>query len=118
MYFGHATGLAQDQSRGSDDPDGDGVTNLQEALAGTDPHNPNSFLRITEIRKVYNDIWIFFPQVINKRYQLQRTTSLTNPSWANVGIAQTANATNTTFIVDSGGATLGSPQFYRITVLQ
>ena len=33
-YFGHALGAAADKSRGSDDADGDGVSNLTEFLAG------------------------------------------------------------------------------------
>jgi hypothetical protein len=43
LYFGHPTGLAVDSSRATDDPDGDGLNNLEEYLLGTDPLNPDSF---------------------------------------------------------------------------
>ena len=45
-YFGHPTGQAGDFSLASDDADGDGVSNLQEYLAGTDPTSRNSNLAV------------------------------------------------------------------------
>ena len=42
-YFGHPTGQASDHSRAQDDYDGDGTSNLDEYLNGTDP-NKISFL--------------------------------------------------------------------------
>jgi hypothetical protein len=41
-YFGHPTGKASDGSLASSDPDGDGLTNLQEYIGGTNPRYPNS----------------------------------------------------------------------------
>ena len=45
-----ANGLSANSLTGFDgpdgDPDGDGYTNLQEFLAGTDPHDPNSSLKV------------------------------------------------------------------------
>jgi hypothetical protein len=40
------------------DPDGDGMSNLQEYLAGTNPTNANSVLRITQIKQVGADVQI------------------------------------------------------------
>src|SRR5580700_8026269 len=46
-YFGHALGSASDLSRGSDDADGDGVSNLTEFLHGTSPLNAASLPILT-----------------------------------------------------------------------
>src|SRR5690348_1668429 len=41
-YFGHPTAQASDSSRATDGPDGDGLTNLQDYNAGTDPKNADT----------------------------------------------------------------------------
>ena len=41
-YFGHPTGQAGDLSRATDDPDKDGLNNLQEFQNGTNPLNPDT----------------------------------------------------------------------------
>lgn len=47
QYFGGKTPSAANLSRATDDKDGDGLTNLQEWIAGTDPTVANSNLQIT-----------------------------------------------------------------------
>jgi len=49
QHFGHADAQAGDLSRAGDDPDGDGLTNLQEYLTGSDPHDAGSPLRFTSV---------------------------------------------------------------------
>ena len=49
QYFGHPTGLASDKSRAQDDADGDGMSNLAEYLAGTNPRDPQSYLWISSL---------------------------------------------------------------------
>jgi hypothetical protein len=84
-YFGHATGQAADLSRAADDADGDGMSNLQEYLAGTDPTNPASVLavQITPVVATGASTTLIWPAMPGKSYQVQYTDDLTGPGWLN-----------------------------------
>ena len=60
------------------DDDGDGIPNWQEAIAGTDPRNPQSWLRIT--RAAYsgleNTLLLEWPSATNRTYRVLRSNSL------------------------------------------
>jgi hypothetical protein len=111
-YFGHALGQAGDLSRAGDDADGDGVSNGNEFLAGTDPLNPASVFRISNVSIVNgSNVLIACPTVTNRSYQLQKTASL--GAWSAVGpFVPGTNGLNTW--TDSGPTT--NPQFYRVQV--
>jgi hypothetical protein len=81
QYFGHPTGQAGDLSRASDDADGDGASNLQEYLAGTDPTNPNSVFRLSAAATANSTVTLTWPAVMGKSYQIQYKTNLNDPVW-------------------------------------
>ena len=113
-YFGHATGSASDNSRGSDDADGDGVSNLNEFLAGTNPLDGTSVFRITQTQVLpSSDVQISWSSVTNRTYQLQRRDDLSaSSSWVNVG--PSTNGTGGVMqMTDSGGGTNGT-RYYRV----
>ena len=58
------------------DPDGDGLTNLAEFIAGTDPFDPADCLRFTSVRfeqtPRYREIVLTFQAAANRSYSLFR----------------------------------------------
>ena len=115
-YFNHATGLAGDKSLPGDDPDGDGMSNLQEYLAGTDPTDANSLFRITQIKVIGSDIAVTWLSQANKTNQLESTTALSSSTiWQSVGSPLIGTGLPLTQ-TDSGAAS-NPPAFYRVRLL-
>ena len=105
----------------NDDPNGNGVSNYSEFLAGTDPSNPNSFLHLipdinaTVVAGNFTGIKIIWSSVSGKTYSVQRSTDLTR-GFVSLGTAITATDVETT--VADPSATGPGPYFYRILLDQ
>ncbi len=69
-------------SRPDDDPDGDGLTNLQESIAGTDPLNAADAFR-ARIELAQGIPYLKWPSVAGKVYTIQQSTDLA--TWTNCG---------------------------------
>jgi uncharacterized protein (DUF1800 family) len=65
------------------DEDGDGVTNLRESIAGTDPFDSQSRF-FSEIQRAGSNLEITVPTQPGKRYRLRQNTALTG-TWSPVG---------------------------------
>lgn len=91
---------ANDASDASLDPDGDGMTNVQEYQAGTNPHDAQSVLRITGIEIIGGQIHIFFASVRGKRYRIERLMDMANATWAPVLEYYYACATTEAEVID------------------
>ncbi|HEY8991244.1 MAG TPA: LamG-like jellyroll fold domain-containing protein [Luteolibacter sp.] len=112
-HFGNAanSGAAADAA----DPDADGMTNIQEFTAGTDPGNAASVFRVSGMMISGNEVLLSFPTVAGKTYRLECSDTLLNDSWVPVlgNISGTGDVIQITDPVDS----LQSRRFYRIAVV-
>jgi len=75
----------------SDDADGDGMTNLQEYLAGTDPFLATDLLTIESIELVPGTerVRIVFTTTVDRKYRVLMSESLTLPLWTPVATTRT-----------------------------
>ena len=105
-----------DRSDAAQDPDADGLTNLQEYLAGTDPNDAASVLRITELGLSGGEVVSLFTSVVGKRYSLERTGDLASPSWS--AVATNLVGTGTYYQVRDPCGASAPQRFYRIKVME
>jgi hypothetical protein len=102
------------------DPDGDGMSNLQEFLAGTDPNDPNSALRITAIAQEGDDVLVTWTMGDDKTNALQATSGDADGNFTN-NFSDIFTVTNTvggvTNYLDLGAATNPPARFYRVRLV-
>ncbi len=110
LYFGHLTGTDPNA-----DPDHDGMNNLAEWIAGTNPTNAASVLRASVVSNSPSGVVVSWSSVAGKTYWLARSTNLlTGFSTISTNIAATA-PTNT--LTDTAILPVNT-RFYRVGVEQ
>lgn len=121
-YFGHPTGWVGDNSRAQDDADSDGMSNLAEFLAGTNPRDPSSNLRITAIRPQSNDVRVAWTIVGGMKYVLQVApggrSSITN-NFVDLSplVLVPGTGESVTNYVEAGALTNGPARYYRVRLV-
>ncbi|HWX21392.1 MAG TPA: S8 family serine peptidase [Candidatus Binatia bacterium] len=112
IYFGHLTGTDPNA-----DPDHDGASNLAEWLAGTNPTNATSCLRLALPRMAAtNGFVVQWPSVAGKFYRLQRATNLL--AGFNTLVQTNIAATAPTNTAVDPATSPSNARFYRIELEQ
>jgi hypothetical protein len=107
QYFG--SDISQWPSAAADS-DGDGVSNLQEFLAGTIPTNAASVLRV-QLNSTQQGLFLNWNTQAGLMYQVQMTTDFI--TWSNLGTSRFAAGANDSIYVGKGSA-----GYYRIVLLR
>lgn len=105
QYFGG-------QANPGDDPDGDGMNNLAEYKAGTDPTDPNSRFAFIRVQPhVEAGLVVEWASVTGESYELQRSADLLTGF---VAIQSNISATPPKNTHHDATATGAGPYFYRL----
>ena len=110
-FFGS---LASAQAQDNADPDGDGVPNWQEYLAGTDPTDAHSCLQLVATAGASHSVNLGWLTAPGKNYVLESSASLGGTGWSAVStVAGDGNPWVFSVANHAAGAV-----FYRIRLQQ
>jgi hypothetical protein len=114
QYFGHITGQAGDLSLAQDDPNGTGMTALQDYIAGTNPTDPTSVFQTAVLPPVFpgGNVTLLWSAVAGRTYSVQYKDSLDDPAWQPLNGVPTINGNQGQFAVPTDQPS----RYYRIVV--
>jgi hypothetical protein len=102
---------------GNGDDDGDGQTNADELIAGTDPLNPSSRFQINTIFATPTGTTLTWTALPGRTYTVEAREDLSpNGAWVPIGTVNNANGLAIGTYTDSSSLPLPSKKFYRLKV--
>jgi len=114
-YFGGDGITTNAQSGATADPDGDGMSNLTEYQAGSNPIDKRSVVRVFALDTTGNVVNLHFNTELGQSFFLERTTDLMTGGWTNVGSNVWGRTDSAT--VGDVWSNKSVKAFYRIRVL-
>ena len=106
QYFGG--GMAANLN---DDSDGDGMSNWKEYVAGTDPTNSASYLKV-DWQGLPGSAAVMFGEISNRTYTVQYKETLASPLWLKLQDVVSQPIHRTEQIRDTNASPTG--RFYRL----
>lgn len=105
-----------DPADAAGDLDGDGFTNLQEYQAGTDPQDPNSYLKVEEIvlDGTSSGVRLTFLAAARTTYTVEFTESLEPALWQRLADVAARSQAGPVEVVDAGGPGWAARRSYRL----
>ena len=94
------------------DADGDGLTNLQEFTAGTNPQDATSALRVAEITSASGSRTVTFNAVSNRTYSVLFKDDANAATWSKLADAVARTTNRVERVIDT--QPVGSQRFYRL----
>ncbi len=115
MLYGVTSSQANDPSWWTRDDDGDGLTNAQELVAGTNPFSPSSTIAVSTVTLSGGTVSLTFPTVAGKLYILEWRASLTDQAgWMAVNPNQQIMGDGSAKVLST--AKPASSAFFRVLV--
>ena len=96
------------------DPDGDGMNNASEYIAGTNPTDAASVLKMVSVSRTNTTNTVRWQSVTGKKYQAFYRTNIASGSWSNLGSVVTAAGTTS---LQTDPTATNTYRFYRVQVL-
>jgi hypothetical protein len=115
FYFGGNGTITNSQSCATCDPDHDGMSNLQEFLAGTNPTNSASLLTLDANPSSSSNDVASFPSAAGVVYRVLYRDDLVNGFWS-IAADQVVGTGTNIFIADPSTSSTAK-RFYRLQVL-
>jgi len=94
------------------DSDGDGFVNWQEAIAGTNPFDSNSYPRIPIISNSFGGFSVTLPSAPGKVYTLESVATLGDTNWIVETNVEAQSGSNMTLTVPESA----NAKFYRVSI--
>lgn len=100
------------------DSDGDGWTDADEAIAGTNPNNSSDFFHVQQVLKGSSGTVVRFLTAANRTYQIEYSETLESSSWQVIA-TQVASSAAVFDYTDTDATRTGKARgFYRVHVSQ